>query len=197
MVNWQDLDVDEMLEWPIQAQTVAILIFIFALQIVGYWFYLKPENQRLNDLVQKEQSLRTEFQIKANRAAALPQLQSQVDELTSRYEQLLLQLPAEKELATMLASINQLGIDSNLKFTRMDWGQKQVEHFFYRLPLELELTGDFHDIGRFTQAMAALPRIIVFQDVIWQRVSQESESLHFRIKANTYQLKSEDNKNEK
>ncbi|PQJ39081.1 fimbrial protein [Vibrio campbellii] len=197
MVNWQDLEMDEIAEWPLVPQLVAILLMVVLIQGFGYWFYLKPEEARLNTLIQEEQVLKVALRIKANKVAALPQLQSQLDELTTRYELLLQQLPAQKELATMLASVNELGIDNKLTFTRIDWGDKESEHFLYRLPLNIELTGDFHDIGRFSQAIATLPRIITFQDVTWQRVSQESETLHFRVRANTYQFKPEEKKDAK
>lgn len=197
MVNWQDLEMDEIAEWPLVPQIVVILLLVVLIQALGYWFYLKPEQEQLNNLIQEEQTLKVALRIKANKVAALPQLQSQLDELTTRYELLLQQLPAQKELATMLASVNELGIDNKLTFTRIDWGDKQSEHFLYRLPLDIELTGDFHDIGRFSQAIATLPRIITFKDVTWQRVSQESETLHFRVKANTYQFKPEVKKDEK
>ncbi|NOI73662.1 type 4a pilus biogenesis protein PilO [Vibrio owensii] len=197
MVNWQDLEMDEIAEWPLAPQLVVLLMLVLLIQGFGYWFYLKPEQARLDNLIQEEQTLKVALRIKANKVAALPQLQSQLDELTTRYELLLQQLPAQKELATMLASVNELGIDNKLTFTRIDWGEKQSEHFLYRLPLNIELTGDFHDIGRFSQAIATLPRIITFKDVTWQRVSQESETLHFRVKANTYQFKPEEKKDAK
>ncbi|HCG7120733.1 TPA: type 4a pilus biogenesis protein PilO [Vibrio parahaemolyticus] len=197
MVNWQDLEMDEIAEWPLLPQLVVICLLVLLIQGGGYWFYLKPEEARLNNLIQEEQTLKVALRIKANKVAALPQLQSQLDELTTRYELLLQQLPAQKELATMLASVNELGIDNKLTFTRIDWGEKQSENFLYRLPLNIELTGDFHDIGRFSQAIATLPRIITFKDVTWQRVSQESETLHFRVRANTYQFKPEEKKDEK
>ncbi|MGR5164380.1 type 4a pilus biogenesis protein PilO [Vibrio owensii] len=197
MANWQDLEMDEIAEWPLVPQLVVLLMLVLLIQGFGYWFYLKPEQARLDNLIQEEQTLKVALRIKANKVAALPQLQSQLDELTTRYELLLQQLPAQKELATMLASVNELGIDNKLTFTRIDWGEKQSEHFLYRLPLNIELTGDFHDIGRFSQAIATLPRIITFKDVTWQRVSQESETLHFRVKANTYQFKPEEKKDAK
>ena len=93
----------------------------------------------------------------------------------------------------MLASVNELGLDNKLTFTRIDWGQKQNKAFLYRLPLNIELTGDYHEIGDFSAAIAKLPRIISFDDVNWQRVSQESSTLHFRVRAYTYQFKSEVN----
>ncbi|MGP8308918.1 type 4a pilus biogenesis protein PilO [Vibrio sp. YIC-376] len=197
MVNWQELEMDEIAEWPLLPQLITIGLLVLLLQGLGYWFYLVPKGERLNELIQQEETLKVALRIKANKVAALPQLQSQLDELTTRYELLLQQLPAQKELATMLASVNELGIDNKLTFTRIDWGEKQSEHFLYRLPLNIELTGDFHDIGRFSQAIATLPRIITFKDVTWQRVSQESETLHFRVRANTYQFKPEEKKDEK
>lgn len=93
----------------------------------------------------------------------------------------------------MLASVNELGLDNSLTFTRIDWGEKQNKAFLYRLPLNIELTGDYHEIGDFSAAIAKLPRIISFDDVNWQRVSQESSTLHFRVRAYTYQFKSEVN----
>lgn len=130
MVNWQDLEMDEIAEWPLVPQLVVLLMLVLLIQGFGYWFYLKPEQARLDNLIQEEQTLKVALRIKANKVAALPQLQSQLDELTTRYELLLQQLPAQKELATMLASVNELGIDNKLTFTRIDWGRNSQSTFF-------------------------------------------------------------------
>ncbi|MFA0428027.1 type 4a pilus biogenesis protein PilO [Vibrio sp. 10N.222.51.C5] len=192
-MSLQDLDVDEITEWPLLPQLLVILVMMVLIQGVGTWLYLLPLDEELKQMKQQEQTLKTTLRIKANKVAALPKLQSQLDELTSRYDYLLEQLPVQKELASMLASVNELGLDNSLTFTRIDWGQKQNKEFLYRLPLNIELTGDYHEIGDFSAAIAKLPRIISFDDVNWQRVSQESSTLHFRVRAYTYQFKSEVN----
>ncbi|CDT99088.1 putative Pilus assembly protein, PilO [Vibrio coralliirubri] len=192
-MSLQDLDVDEITEWPLLPQLLVILVLIVLIQGVGTWLYVLPLDEELQQMKQQEQTLKTTLRIKANKVAALPKLQSQLDELTSRYDYLLEQLPVQKELASMLASVNELGLDNALTFTRIDWGQKQNKEFLYRLPLNIELTGDYHEIGDFSAAIAKLPRIISFDDVNWQRVSQESSTLHFRVRAYTYQFKSEVN----
>ncbi|UPR51937.1 type 4a pilus biogenesis protein PilO [Vibrio cyclitrophicus] len=192
-MSFQDLDVDEITEWPLLPQFLVILVLIVLIQGVGTWLYVLPLDDELQQMKQQEQTLKTTLRIKANKVAALPKLQSQLDELTSRYDYLLEQLPVQKELASMLASVNELGLDNSLTFTRIDWGQKQNKEFLYRLPLNIELTGDYHEIGDFSAAIAKLPRIISFDDVNWQRVSQESSTLHFRVRAYTYQFKSEVN----
>ncbi|MFI3273640.1 type 4a pilus biogenesis protein PilO [Vibrio sp.] len=193
MMSLQELDIDEITEWPLLPQLLVILVLIILIQGVGTWLYVLPLDDELQQMKQQEQTLKTTLRIKANKVAALPKLQSQLDELTSRYDYLLEQLPVQKELASMLASVNELGLDNSLTFTRIDWGQKQNKEFLYRLPLNIELTGDYHEIGDFSAAIAKLPRIISFDDVNWQRVSQESSTLHFRVRAYTYQFKSEVN----
>ncbi|KAB0463031.1 MAG: type 4a pilus biogenesis protein PilO [Vibrio toranzoniae] len=190
-VSLQDLDVDEITEWPLLPQLLVIFALMILIQGVGTWLYIAPLDDELQQMKQQEQTLKTTLRIKANKAAVLPKLQSQLDDLTSRYDYLLEQLPVQKELASMLASVNELGLDNKLTFTRIDWGQKQNKEFLYRLPLNIELTGDYHAIGDFSAAIAKLPRIISFNDVSWQRVSQESSTLHFRVRAYTYQFKPE------
>ncbi|ENM5873703.1 type 4a pilus biogenesis protein PilO [Vibrio mimicus] len=191
MASFQELELDEIAEWPLLPQLLVILLLMLLIQGAGYWFYLMPKQDEIVALKQEEETVKATLRIKANKVAALPQIQAQLDELKERYDFLLRQLPVQKELASMLASVNQLGLDNSLTFTRIDWGERQTQEFLYRLPLNIELTGNYHDIGGFSEAIAKLPRIINFDDVDWQRVSQESSTLHFRVKAYTYQFKQE------
>ncbi|AWB69518.1 type 4a pilus biogenesis protein PilO [Vibrio cholerae] len=191
MASLQELELDEISEWPLLPQLVVILLIMLLIQGAGYWFYLMPKQDEIALLKQEEETVKATLRIKANKVAVLPQIQAQLDELKERYDFLLRQLPVQKELASMLASVNQLGLDSSLTFTRIDWGERESQELLYRLPLNIELTGSYHDIGDFSQAIAKLPRIINFDDVDWQRVSQESSTLHFRVRAYTYQFKQE------
>ncbi|EKO3409020.1 type 4a pilus biogenesis protein PilO [Vibrio fluvialis] len=191
MANLQELELDEIAEWPLLPQLAVLLLLVLALQGAGYWLYMLPKQDALEGLKQQEQTLKSTIRIKASKVATLPKLKVQLDELAERYDFLLRQLPVQKELASMLASVNELGLENTLTFTRIDWGEKQNQEFLYRLPLNIELTGNYHNIGDFSEAIARLPRIINFDDVDWQRVSQESSTLHFRVRAYTYQFKPE------
>ncbi len=191
MIDFRDLEFDEMPEWPVIPQVIVVALMVVVIQLVGFWFYLVPQQDELEQIRQQEVTLKSSIKIKAMKVAALPQLEQQLDELQTRYEYLLKQLPLQKELASMLSAVNDQGIKSGLTFTRIDWGEKQVQEFLYRLPLNIELTGNYHNIGEFSEAIAKLPRIISLHDVDWQRVSQESSTLHFRVRAYTYQFKPE------
>ncbi|WP_342291518.1 type 4a pilus biogenesis protein PilO [Vibrio diazotrophicus] len=187
MGDFKNLELDEILDWPRLPQLVVLLLVVVLIQGAGYWFYLLPKQEHLSALIEEEQTLKSTIRIKAHKAATLPQLKAQLDELSERYDYLLQQLPEQKELASMLAAVNELGIKHQLSFNRMDWGEKEQQAFLYRLPLNLELTGEYHHIGQFSQAIAQLPRIIYFEHVDFQRASQDSQKLSVNVRAFTYQ----------
>ncbi|MCP3697290.1 MAG: type 4a pilus biogenesis protein PilO [Aliivibrio sp.] len=189
MSDWRDLELDEITDWPLLPQLLVIVILCFVVQGMGYWFWIKPMIQDIEQLKQKELSLKSTVKYKYNQLAAMPKMENQLNELNLRYEFLAQQLPAQKELASMLSGINQVGIQNKLTFTRIDWGEKQNKAFLYKLPLNIELTGQYHDIGSFAEAMADLPRIVSLENIDIQRVSTESSTLHFRVMAYTYQFK--------
>ncbi len=187
MASLQELELDEISEWPLLPQLVVILLIMLLIQGAGYWFYLMPKQDEIALLKQEEETVKATLRIKANKWRYCRRSKLS---WTSSKSVTIFTAPATgaKELASMLASVNQLGLDSSLTFTRIDWGERESQEFLYRLPLNIELTGSYHDIGDFSQAIAKLPRIINFDDVDWQRVSQESSTLHFRVRAYTYQL---------
>lgn len=187
MGDFKNLELDEILDWPRLPQLVVLLLVVVLIQGAGYWFYLVPKQDHLSALIEEEQTLKSTIRIKAHKAATLPQLKAQLDELSERYDYLLQQLPEQKELASMLAAVNELGIKHQLSFNRMDWGEKEQQAFLYRLPLNLELTGEYHHFGQFSQAIAQLPRIIYFEHVDFQRASQDSQKLSVNVRAFTYQ----------
>ncbi|WP_428772694.1 type 4a pilus biogenesis protein PilO [Vibrio sp.] len=190
-IDWQQLDLDEVASWPKGAQRLLLALVAVLLLVVTGWLYWLPQQADLQQLLDHEQQQRMTLLAKSRRVVTLPDWQQQLDQLQQRYQLLIEQLPEQKELASMLAAVNELGLQHGLTFTRIDWGQRQPEQFLYRLPLNLEVTGSFASIGAFCAAIADLPRIIVFDSIDWQRVSQESSTLHFRVRAYTYQFNPE------
>jgi len=193
MDDFKKLELDEIMEWPRLAQGVVLVLLALAIQVVGYGFHLLPKQEKVELLVAKERDLKTELKIKADKAARLPQFTAQMEQLHQRYTYLLQQLPEQKELANILASVNELGIKHQLLISRIEWGSKENLPFLYRLPLHIELSGDYHHIANFSQAIAQLPRIIYFERVDWQRSQVDSQTLNVSIQAYTYQYRAGEN----
>ncbi len=99
MASLQELELDEISEWPLLPQLVVILLIMLLIQGAGYWFYLMPKQDEIALLKQEEETVKATLRIKANKVAVLPQIQAQLDELKERYDFLLRQLPGAKRVS--------------------------------------------------------------------------------------------------
>lgn len=191
MTIWFELDLDEIAEWPRLPKTLAILLIYIVIQSAGYCLWLQPIIDDIEQLKTDEMTLRSSVESQYHQIAIAPEINRQRNELNLRYEFLEQQLPEHKELGSMLSVIHQIGVKHKLFFTRMDWGKRGEHSFFYKLPLNIEATGQYHDIGAFSEAIVDLPRMVSLDVVDIQRSAAGSDMLHFRVMANTYQLKGE------
>ncbi|MFC5078802.1 Pilus assembly protein, PilO [Vibrio thalassae] len=183
-----DFDLDDIKDWPFRHQVMLSLLVGVITMAISLWLTARSQFNEIQYATQSEHRLKLELKSVVKRAANLPHKQQQLDLLINHYQQLLHLLPAQQELARLLAGVNEEGLHNQLTFTRIDWGKRVADNFLYRLPINLELTGHYNDIGHYSQAIAELPRMVLIEDAEWQRVSQESSVLHFRVQAATYQL---------
>ncbi|WP_234495067.1 type 4a pilus biogenesis protein PilO [Vibrio maritimus] len=182
-----DFDLDDIIDWSLGPQLLLAAFILLVSTMLSTWFLVKPSYEDLNYYKQQESQLKQELEVVARRAAMLPIAAKQIEDLTIHYERLMKQLPAQQELASVLAAMNEQGLNNHLTFTRINWGKRKPQQFLLKLPIDIELTGSYDDIGRYTQAIAELPRIVLIENAEWQRVSLESSTLHFRVNASTYQ----------
>ncbi|MGR5095007.1 type 4a pilus biogenesis protein PilO [Vibrio maritimus] len=182
-----DFDLDDIIDWSLGPQLLLAALILLVSTTLSTWFLVKPSYEDLSYYKQQESQLKQELEVVARRAAMLPIAAKQIKDLTIHYERLMKQLPAQQELASVLAAMNEQGLNNHLTFTRINWGKRKPQQFLLKLPIDIELTGSYDDIGRYTQAIAELPRIVLIENAEWQRVSLESSTLHFRVNASTYQ----------
>lgn len=127
MKEWQDLNLDEMADWPLLPQCLVALLLTGLLIAVGYWYWywywywLTPKSEQLAQIKQQEVELKMRLTNRASQVAALPIMKEQIEELNRRYDKVMKQLPVEKELATLLAGINDIGVRSGLQFQSIEW----------------------------------------------------------------------------
>ncbi len=189
--QWNELELDEITDWPLIPQIVVLLVVSCLLVAAGYWYFVLPEKTHLMNLKRTESELRSQFVQRANQVSALPEVKGQLDELNLRYAEVLEQLPEESELATLLADINDIGVSNGLSFQRIQWAPRIEHGLYYELPIQLELSGGYEEIGRFTADIAHLSRIVTLSDFKLSVVKQVGKkvTLSLSVKAKTYRFK--------
>lgn len=152
--------VEKILKLPL-SQRILILCG-FVLVVAGgfvYLFYL-PKHEELTNLRQKNGQLEAKLAEDRRIAADLPRFKAEYEKMKEQLNQALTELPNEKEIPTLLTSIASLAKSSGLDVLRFKPGSESPKGFYAEVPVELKLSGSYHEAGVFFSSVANLPRIV-------------------------------------
>ena len=96
------------------------------------------------------------------------------------------QLPNTHEVAGLLDDISFIATDNGLKLNRINWEPELKHEFSTELPMRIEVVGTYHEIGKFTADMAALPRIVILDSFTLGQSKDEGELISMSMLAKTY-----------
>jgi type IV pilus assembly protein PilO len=85
--------------------------------------------------------------------------------LTAHSVPLLKQLPNKSEVEALLVEVNQAGMGRGLQFDLFKPGSEQVQDFYAELPVNVRLTGTYHDFGAFAGDIGKLSRIVTLNNI--------------------------------
>ena len=163
--DFNDLDFHNIGGWPTAAKGVAIGVVCLVLLGAGYWFDTKDQQEALEQVRAKEQELKQSFEIKQAKAVNLDAYKQQLDEMNASFGLMLRQLPSKAEVADLLVDISQTGLASGLEFELFSPKEETPKDFYAELPINIRVTGNYHQFGAFVSGVAALPRIVTLHDI--------------------------------
>jgi len=152
-------------QWPLAPRVLCAVAVMAAVVGVGYWFYWSNQFDEQDALAQTELKLRDEYKLKTTQAVNLDALRAQKTLVDQYVERLQKQLPSKAEMASLLSDINQAGLGRGLQFDLFKPGQVVVKDYYAELPIDIKVTGSYHDIGAFAGDMANLSRIVTLNNM--------------------------------
>ena len=114
---------------------------------------------------QQEAKLKEDWLGKKKQAVNLDEYRRQLAEIDRSFGALLKQLPNKAEMGDMLVDINKAAQSRGLAVELFKPGGEAPREFYAEVPITLNLTGSYHDIGAFTGDVAKLPRIVTLNDI--------------------------------
>jgi type IV pilus assembly protein PilO len=180
------LTVDSILKLP-SSKKIFILIGILCV-IAGIYLYLLylPSQNEMKILKTELDKLMKEANQGKMIARDLDKFKAQVKELREELDKALTQLPNEKEIPDILKSISRLGKESSLEFTLFKPKPEEPQQFYARVPIDLVMTGSYHNIGLFFDKIGKLPRIINVIDFNMTRAKEvKGREMDIVIKASS------------
>ncbi|MCU7854635.1 MAG: type 4a pilus biogenesis protein PilO, partial [Candidatus Thiodiazotropha sp. (ex Lucinoma borealis)] len=142
----------------------------------------------------KELELRNTFETKQAKASNLEAYRKQLEEMKQSFGTMLRQLPDKTEVAELLVDVSQTGLAAGLEFELFKPQAEVPREFYAELPIELIVTGKYHEFGSFISGLAALPRIVTIHDIKIERgdPKEEGDDLLLKATAKTYRYLDEE-----
>jgi type IV pilus assembly protein PilO len=167
-----ELDFSNIGVWPTPVKAALVLIVCVVVGVAGYYLDIEGQLKRLENIERKETELRQDFEVKQAKAANLEAYRKQLEEMKRSFGTMLRQLPNKTEVADLLVDVSQTGLASGLEFELFKPQSEAPREFYAELPIQIKVTGEYHEFGNFISGLAALPRIVTIHDV---KISQQSK----------------------
>ena len=158
--DFQNLDPANIGGWPAPIRAFVIVVLCAAVLGAGYWFDTKDQMERLDRAEAEEIQLKDVFETKQRKAANLEPLKNLLKEMKQSFGAMLRLLPNRTEIEGLLVDISQSGLAAGLEFELFKPGAEQPQEFYAIQPINITVTGNYHEMGEFISAVAALPRIV-------------------------------------
>ncbi len=182
-----DLDLKYSGSWPPIVKGIAYLVVFVMTLVLAYFVVLSGQLDSLSNGAEQDEKLRYDYESKYRLAYNLEAYQEQMLELEVQLAEMLKKLPATHETPGMLDDITFIATSSGLRISTIKWGNEVEQEFYTELPLFIDVSGDYHQFGKFVSDVAKLPRIVSLHEFSIKKAA--SGQLAFHIVAKTYRYK--------
>mgnify|MGYP001087489328 FL=1 len=152
-------------QWPFIPRMLCGLGVLAFVILAGWYFYWDGQIEELNAGEKEEERLKEEYKTKVQQAINLEGLRKQKEQVGEYVATLEKQLPSKAEMDALLSDINQAGLGRGLQFELFKPGQVVVKDYYAELPIDIKVTGNYHDVGAFSSDIANLPRIVTLNNM--------------------------------
>ncbi|WP_415772872.1 type 4a pilus biogenesis protein PilO [Pseudomonas sp. LB3P38] len=186
-IDINDLDTNNMGSWPPAIKALAAVLLMILVLSLGYSFSISDLQSHLELKREEESTLKEQFANKAHMAANLELYTQQMKEMENSFGVLLRQLPSDTEVPGLLEDITRTGLGSGLEFEEIKLLPENTQQFYIELPIQITVTGAYHDLATFVSGVAGLPRIVTLHDFDLAPANPEGgPKLRMSILAKTY-----------
>jgi type IV pilus assembly protein PilO len=188
-----DIDFNNAGSWPTPVKSIVFLVLFVAVVFGGYWFLIKDQYVVLDKSVAEEADLKQKYEARAFKVANLDAYRLQMQDMEKSFGALLKQLPADTEVPGLLEDITNTGLGSGLDIKSIKLKPEVSKEFYVELPMDIIVSGTYHDIASFVSGVASLPRIVTLHNFNISLAGKKQEGrsglLKMSVSAKTYRYK--------
>jgi type IV pilus assembly protein PilO len=186
-MDLNELDFENVGSWPALYRGVFIAIVCILLSGAFFYYITSPQLDKLESVKQQEVTLKESFRAKAALSANLEAYRAQMAEINVIFDGLLNKLPSKTEVASLLDDISFIGANNGLQFKSINWGVVKDQELSVEVPISIQVVGGYNQLGKFAADIAALPRIVILDEM--RLAKGKNGLLTLNVVAKTYRYK--------
>ena len=163
--QFRNLDPKDPSLWPSVPRFLLLFAAVIVTVVLLWYVWLNGYEEELVAEQTTEQKLKEDYKVKLTKAVNLEELKKQREQIQQYVTQLEKQLPSKAEMDALLSDINQAGLGRSLQFELFRPGQVVVKDYYAELPIQVRVTGRYHDVGAFASDIANLSRIVTLNNL--------------------------------
>jgi type IV pilus assembly protein PilO len=159
--NWKDPGT-----WHAAPKILVLLLILTGIPVFSFVLFNQDQIEQIEQGREKETKLKDEYVNKKKQAINLDLHRQQLREIDTQFGALLKQLPNKSQMDALLVDINQAGLGRGLQFELFKpAASEQRREFYAELPIQVRVTGTYHDMGAFASDVGQLSRIVTLNNV--------------------------------
>jgi type IV pilus assembly protein PilO len=189
-----DEKIEQLAKIPKPIRLTVVTTVLVAIAASYWWVSYAPALEERTALSLRAQELQRELNNARTVASNVPAFEAEIAELERDLQLALTQLPDRKQFEDLLQDISTAGKKVGVAIKSIDRDKEVRRDFYAEVPFKLELEGSYHDLARFFEMVASLPRIVNVGglNIEVAKESQQATRLRVRGRATTFRFLSDE-----
>jgi len=163
---------------------------LVALAVASYFFLIAPIQERIAALVQRKTQATTEVNQARAQVAEIERFRRELAELEKKLVLLQDRLPSEKETPTLYRALSSAAEQAGLGVSLFQPREARAKDVVNEIPIVLAAEGSYHQVAKFFERVAALPRVVNVNDFKMSGLGKARNSMRVDLTLATYMYKS-------
>ena len=180
-----NIDFDEKIEQLAKVPKTIRLVVVSAVLVAigaGYWILsYQPAQETRRALVARSQELQRSLNNARSIANNVAGFEAEVAGLERDLDLALKQLPNRKQFEDLLQDISTAGKKVGVTIKSIDRDDEIQRDFYAEVPFKIELEGTYHDLARFFEMVASLPRIVNMGGLDIKVLDESQQSTRLKV----------------
>ncbi|MBB1487936.1 type 4a pilus biogenesis protein PilO [Oceanospirillum sediminis] len=191
--HWTVLEFRSAGQWPVTLRIIILFGIFLIVLIAGYLLLIRDTYLRLEQLNSQKILLTTKLESRSFLAANLDAYRQMTKEAEQRLKILSKQIPDQAGIPEFIEQLQLISDQHQIQLLRVTPSPAIHQHSYQVHPIQLELSGNYHQLGHLTASLIRMERLVTLHNYsIHLNPDAETDSLKILLMIRIYYQPSSD-----